>query len=218
MLNELFVGGSKGLAAKLIEHSYKQGNQIFSITSQETSSKSNLTVDWRTLNVAHLHKYLLSLPKIDLILFNQNSSSLSDDSFNQNFYQTFDLWKQIKTWQQSYFVSCQLPFYIIHTLKDKIHSGTRVIWMLSNMIVNHRDDFQYADYIGNKYQNYLMMKNFSRNLPGCFFGIDPGGISKEEFSQEISGFHQLLNKSDRELSGKVWKFNSELSAVSELLD
>lgn len=128
-------------------------NAISGTPSTDSNDHLNqLVVDWKTFTVADLERFLKKQSSIDLILFNQNSSALSDKSFTIDSYPTVELWKQEKTWLQCYFVSCILPFHIVHTLQNKFSSETKVAWMLSSFVHSH-SNIDHADYIGNKYQN-----------------------------------------------------------------
>jgi hypothetical protein len=217
-MNELYIGTSKGFVSQAIKMRREQGHTVFCISSQPSDDPYTFTVDWKTVNAADIYKITKALPNLDLILFNQNSSSLNQNSFESTMSdQTLMIWKQMDHWRQSYFVSCQLPFSLIHHLQSKISTDTRVIWMLSSMIVRHQSSTEYADYIGNKYQNFLIMKNMAQNHTGCFFGIDPGDISGSDFGTKIAQFQELIKKDTNILSGLVWKFDGQLSDVTKLL-
>jgi hypothetical protein len=182
-------------------------NAISGTSSPGSNDQLNqLVVDWKTFTVADLERFLKKQSSIDLILFNQNSSALSDKSFTINSYPTVELWKQEKTWLQCYFVSCILPFHIVHTLQNKFSSETKVAWMLSSFVHSH-SNIDHADYIGNKYQNYMMMKNFSLHHPGCFFGVNPCVLDSSNYQQDIDQFIITLNQPPELLNGRVIFFD-----------
>lgn len=170
------------------------------------ASGNQLIIDWKKFTIADLEIFLQNQPAIDLIFFNQNSSSLSTNSFKTDNYSTLELWKQEKVWAQSYFTSCILPFHIIHSLKNKISANTKIAWMLSSLIYNHHD-INYADYVGNKYQNYLIMKNFSLHFPGCFFGVNPDSLSKTNTKSNIQTLIKTIDQPVEKLNGKVLFFD-----------
>lgn len=80
--------------------------------------------------------------------------------------------------------------------------------MLSSMILEHKNDPQYADYIGQKFQNYMLMKNFALNHDSCFFAINPGNISSQDYTVKLEHFDRICSKEQQDLNGKVWKLDS----------
>jgi hypothetical protein len=187
-----------------------EGWSISSISGTASNNSVNqLTIDWKKFTVADLEAFLKRQPKIDLLFFNQNSSSLSADSFKSGKYSTLELWKQEISWNRSYFTSCILPFHIIHSLKNKLTPETKIAWMLSSYVHTH-NDIDHADYISNKYQNYLIMKNFSIHFPGCFFGINPDSLDKTNTENNIQTLIQTINQPIENLNGKVLFFDGTL--------
>lgn len=207
MKTALLIGcGSKfglNFQKALLDHEWT----ISSISgTADATSTNQLIVDWKKFTVAELEIFLKNQSKIDLIFFNQNSSSLSAGSFNASTYSTVELWKQEKDWAQAYFASCILPFHIIHSLKNKFTIETKVAWMLSSFVHSH-SDIKHADYIGNKYQNYLIMKNFSMHFPGCFFGINPDSLDKTNTNDNIQALIKTIEQPVENLNGKVVFFD-----------
>jgi len=216
-MNELYIGTGKPFAQVLVNHRRQLGHRVYCISS--TDGEDTFVVDWSTVTSADLHKIINKLPKLDVILFNQNASSLSQSCFQDHRYSVLQVWQQTKHWQQSYYVSCQLPFELIHSLGNKINCNSLIIWTLSSMITDHTHDPQYADYIAYKYQNYMLMKNFAHSHTGCFFGIDPGQITKglipdSQFVTKAVQFDQLLKQPN--LNGKVWVLDGTVSKTTEL--
>lgn len=217
-MTDLFVGASKGLAKSLSAARVEAGHEVLHISSTTTDSDAHtLTVDWSLVKESDLHRFLNGLPQIDLVFFNQNSSSLSESSFHQDRYQPLDLWKQMAHWRQSYFVSCQLPFQIIHSLGDRLHKNSRICWMLSSMIVRHPDP-GYADYIGNKFQNYLLMKNFAQRHQSCFMGIDPGDLNQTDQSIKVSTLLELFDRPVIQTNGRIFDRMGEESLLFSAFD
>ena len=217
-MNELYIGTGKRFAQELIADRRARGSRVFCISAQD--GQDTFQVNWSTVTAADIHKIIRKLPSLDVVLFNQNASSLSAGGFKSDCYPTLDLWRQVDHWQQSYFVSCQLPFAMIHGLGSKLNEHSRIAWTLSSMITDHMHDEQYADYIAYKYQNYMIMKNFAHNRAGCFFGIDPGqitdGIATDaDFATKVGQFNQLLDHSD--LNGRVWMLDGTISKTTDLL-
>jgi len=206
MKTALLIGcGSKfglDLQTALMDNGWKIKSITGSKPDTPDESTDQLVIDWKKFTVADLEVFLKKQPKIDLVFFNQNSSALSPGSFKLGNYPKLELWKQEKTWTQSYFTSCILPFHIIHSLQDRFTTETKIIWMLSSLVYNH-SSIDYADYIGNKYQNYLIMKNFSLHSPGCFFGINPDWLDQTNTTENMKTLIKTINQPAQNLNGKV---------------
>ena len=213
-MNELYIGVGKGVGAELVSYRRSLGNTVYTIGSGD--AENNFKIDWHTVNSADIHKAIKNLPDMDMVFFNQNSSALSTGTFAPGKYSTIELWKQVNYWQQAYFVSCQLPFLVIHELGNRIQPHTKVGWMLSHLIQSHRENYQYADYIGNKYQNYMLMKNFADCHTGKFFGIDPGIITDSDPITVVTQIDQIFNKED--LNGKVMDLTGVVSSITSYFD
>jgi len=220
MKTALLIGCGSKFGLSLQQTLLSQGWSVSAISGTasiaDTSNQLNqLAVDWKTCSQANLEKFLKKLSSIDLIFFNQNSSALSDKSFTIDNYPTVELWKQEKTWAQCYFVSCILPFHVIHTLQNKFSNNTKVAWMLSSFVHSH-SNIDHADYIGNKYQNYLMMKNFSLHHPGCFFGVNPCTLDSSNYQQDIDQFITTLKQPSELLNGRVVFFDGTTDSRFDL--
>ncbi len=199
-MTDLYIGASQGLAAAYQQHRESQGHVCYSVSSRP--GERTCKVDWSSINTSSLHRWAQTLPPLDLIFFNQNSSALSTGSFAP--MPTLKLWQQVAHWQQSYFVSCQLPYLVIQTLGARISDQTRVVWMLSGMVTRPFADPGYADYIGNKYQNMLIMRNFAQSAPGCFVGIDPGNIATGQLTQQLQGLDRVIALPRDQANGNVF--------------
>ena len=130
-------------------------------------------IHWNNLNITELHKILTQIEdKIDFVFFNQNGSTLNPNDF-ANTIDTLDLWEKIKAWQHSYWLSSQLPFFVVKTLGNKLTKEAKLGWMLSSYINKSKEGVEtYPDYSGNKYTNYTIMKSFNNTTFDCF-GISP---------------------------------------------
>lgn len=214
-MNALFVGAGKNLGLALIRHLRSEEHKVYHITGSTVDADvDDLIVDWSQVRETNLHRWLASLPYIDLVFYNQNSSSLNQSSFEPGQYTVLELWKQMTHWQQSHYVSCQLPFQIIHTLGNRLSRTSRVCWMLSCMVVRHKHDPGHADYIANKFQNYLMVKNFARSHPSCFFGIDPGrSVRAQDHAGSLAQFHGLLQIPCQEANGNIYNMDGTVSQL-----
>lgn len=155
-------------------------NQKYSVTNIGSSildrkNVKNIQIEWKNIDIPFIHKTLSKIiENIDFIFFNQNSSTLTTDDFVNNKHNTVFIWQQIKNWSNSHWISCQMPFLVLHTLKDKLHKDSKVGWMLSNYIDYKTNNVEkFVDYSSFKFTNYLTMKNFSKNSNFKTFGIIP---------------------------------------------
>lgn len=214
-MNILLVGCSKDFGRIFLDHLCSAGHCVYHITSSATHTCNELVISWQDVTEANLHRWLMRLPAIDLIFFNQNGSSLSSKTFKPASFDTFSLWKQIAHWRQTYYTHCQVPFQIIHTLGDKIGDNSRIIWMLSSMVVRHRDDPGFADYIGDKFQNYLIMRNFARQHRACFFGIDPGCLD-HTVDNKLQNMQYLIDLPTDQSNGLIFNLDGTESELYKI--
>ena len=207
-MTDLYVGAGHGFAQYFLQHRAQQGHTCYEVS--RGTGPHTITVDWNTMQVNTLHRWLTNLPELDLIFFNQNASALSTESFEPR--PALQTWHHTQNWQQSYFVSCQLPYVIVQTLGTRITARTRVVWMLSGMITRPFADPGHADYIGNKFQNLLIMRNFANSHAGCFLGIDPGRIDSVPVHQQIAGLDQVLSQPRSDVNGRVFGLDGQPAA------
>lgn len=205
----------RALTCKLLDAGY----YVHLVTSagKEWRSVENLSVidvDWKNIDIKNL-KSLLPKTNVqfDLIFFNHNASSLSETKFKKSSIQS------PKDWQHSYFVACQMPYYLIHALNNKITPQTKIGWMLSQLIKTvQNDQVGYADYIGNKFTNACIMRSFSLSYPACFFGMHPDGEleSEMDFKEKAHDIVELIdNKSVQELNGYIFSTQGKLLNIYE---
>jgi hypothetical protein len=204
----LLVGCGSKFGLQLLTQLLAQGWRIYSISGSDINIDNpnliHLKVNWKTLRITDIEKFLRTLPNLDLVFFNQNSSALSQRIFTE--LETLELWTLEKNWAQAHFVSCILPLHIIQTLKQRCNKNTKVAYMLSCYAYSNPRELKelgFADYIANKYQNYIIMKNLSLNHPAYFFGINP------EKLQELTDDVKLLELTtfidgDKDINGKVF--------------
>lgn len=200
--NCLLIGCGSKFGLELLEYLSSIGYSVNSISGSklEHPDVNHLQIDWKTLDVTQIEKFLKNLPEIDLLFFNQNSSSLNADDFITN-KNTLELWKLEKDWNQAYFVSCILPFHIIHTLE----SIRKIVWMLSPLIYKHNDaQIGFADYIGNKYQNYLILKNFSKQKQLISIGLNPDKLLSTKDDVKIKKMVDFIESVNEIDSGHIF--------------
>jgi hypothetical protein len=135
-----------------------------------------LKIDWDTCFINDFEKFLRNLPKIDLVIFNQNSHALTDNYWQLNSVPIFNIWKQSKQWKQSFYVNCILPTHVLHTLAsaDNLDNKSQILFMLSASMFNQKPGP--LDYYGQKYQNYINMKKFAKKNTQTFIGVCPGHL------------------------------------------
>lgn len=214
-MKALFVGAGWNLGQVLRRRLQDQGCEIWHITSAgDAGDDRDLVVDWHSIKESDLQRWLHQLPDMDLVFFNQNSSSLDAGCFTQDRYTVLECWKQIGHWRQSHYVSCQLPFQIIHALGPRLHGQSRVCWMLSCMVARHRHNPGHADYIASKFQNFLMIQNFAQHHPACFLGIEPGGsVRCSDLDSAAQQVQHILEIPVSDANGKVYAMDGELSTL-----
>lgn len=215
MKNCLLIGGGSKFGHYLTQEFVNAGYTVYLLTGTSGKPKDNVVeilINWDTFSVSDLGPVMARVPNLDVIFFNHNSSSLSADMFKSNTMQS------IKDWQHSYFVACQMPFYLVQLLNKKISNNTKIGWMLSQLIVDPTDkDIGYADYIGNKFTNACIMRAFSIYHSGCFFGIHPDGIDTSDTDStknKANDIVKLIDNSSKELlNGEIFSAQGEKLAL-----
>jgi len=172
--NALVIGCGSKLGADLVDSLSKQDYHIYGITGSEIANTTvtHHKVDWATVTMTECEKFLRKLPCIDLVIFNQNSSALTEECFKYNTVNIFEIWSRSKKWQQSHYVNCILPIHFLHTLSEskKILDNSVVVWVLSNAVFTTTGP---VDYIGQKFQNLQTLKRFAEYNKQIYIGIDP---------------------------------------------
>ena len=207
MKNCLITGGGSKFGRKITEQLVQAEYHVYLITGSQQVTDPNITVisvDWHELKLQDIRGIISNLPNLDLIFFNHNASALTQAKFNQNQIQSF------KDWQQSYFVASQFPFYLIHSLKNKILSTTKIGWMLSELISNPvSTQVGFADYIGNKFTNGCIMKSFAQSFPATFFGINPESVGNDADVSKAINIVKLIEDTT-DLNGKIYYPNGTI--------
>lgn len=202
----LFGCGSKN-GIPIIDSCLDTNYHVTNIGSSAYNKKevTNIQIKWQSLDIPFLHKTLKFNHKIDFVFFNQNVSSLDIQDFKKNRYDTLSLWKQIKDWTNSYWLSCQLPFITIHTIQKNLTHDSKIGWMLSNYInFKQKDVENYPDYSSNKYTNYLIMKNFGQQFKAKTFGINPQFTTNNSSQKLYQLITDILNNKQN-INGQMFE-------------
>tara|TARA_B100000424_G_scaffold254506_1_gene232619 strand:- start:383 stop:1003 length:621 start_codon:yes stop_codon:yes gene_type:complete len=174
MKHALLIGCGNERGSRVIDGCKEAGYAVTNIGSSVSKlpSVTNIEIEWHDLDITKLHTLLKKIDhQIDFVFFNQNASTLSPEDFSTS-KDTVKLWSAVKSWSKSHWLSTQLPYFIVHTLGQRLHSHSILGWMLSSFIdIKQNGVDKHPDYSGYKFTNYLIMKNFSKTF-NCF-GINP---------------------------------------------
>lgn len=200
----ILTGGGSKFGALLTEEFINAGYYVHLITSNGERYKDNkqinvIDVDWNSLNMLSLRKCIPDVSHIDVLFFNHNASSLTNSKFLPTTMQNQ------KDWQQSYFVACQFPYYYVNLLSKKLSNSSKIGWMLSELIKWPLEShLGFADYIGNKFTNALIMKNFALTQDKCFFGLYPEyGVDEDALHKAKNIIHIIDSYSRDQLNGNI---------------
>lgn len=217
MKQALITGGGSKFGQKITQELVNAGYFVHLVTGNGVKWVDNpcvrvIPVNWQTLGISDVKSIIANLPDLDLIFFNHNASALNLEKFAPRKIQSSS------NWQHSYFVACQLPFYLIHSLENRISTNTKIGWMLSRLIKNPVDDHVgFADYIGNKFTNFCIMRSFSINFPASFFAIHPeGGVDVNSTNKAIDIVRLIDNTDPVELNGNLFSTQGEKLVLTNL--
>jgi hypothetical protein len=192
-------GGENGLP--IIDSLVRNNFMVLNVGSKDLQIKNveNINIDWNDLDIPTIHKNFSKLSHdIDFIFFNQNSSTLTASDFDVTANDTVSVWQQVKNWSKAQWLSCQLPFLVIHTIKDRLTSDSKIGWMLS-AYTDHgvKGVCDYPDYSSFKFTNYLIMKSFGINSNLKTFGIIPD-FAQQDSKQDLGKLVEKIVKEDIE--------------------
>lgn len=212
MKQALILGGGSKLGKDFTQLLVKRGYHVHVITgsSEQWGQQDQVTVmpvNWHTVSMSDIRTLLPKVEMLDLVLFNQNSSALNSDRFRPGHFQ------RVQDWQQSYFVSCQLPYYLVHALHHKLTAQSKVVWMLSSLIKDPViSQIGFADYIGNKFVNACIMKNFALHHHSCFFAVYPeSGIDVDQGAPIANQLLDVMHNDNLDhLRGKIFDTQGQI--------
>jgi hypothetical protein len=67
-----------------------------------------------------------------------------------------------------------------------------------------KDPLSPVDYVGQKYQNYAMLRALARNNPQTFIGISPGKIDAANSVKKSKDLADFLFDTNNKCSGKLY--------------
>lgn len=172
MKHALIVGGGSGNGAAIVDTLIDKGYSVVNIGQSSHPYAINIEINWKDLDIIQVHKLCKFENQFDFVFFNHNASSLNSKNFDPANQDTLKTWKLIKDWQHSHWLSCQMPYLIIHSIKKNLTEKSKIGWMLStNMEWDRNGVEEFPDYSTNKFFNYMAMKCFSSAYQT--FGIAP---------------------------------------------
>ena len=201
MTNAVLIGCGGGNAKPIVDACINRFSKIYNIGSTELQNQnisvSNFKIDWKTFHLAELHKTCKNIENVGFVFFNQNGSSLGNEDFNKPI-SAVDTIIKIKSWTQSHWISCQMPYAMIQHLAPKFTKDVKLGWMLSGFIDYRKHNVEkYPDYSANKFTNYMIMKSFCQSY-NCF-GIDP-----DFTEQNVPEFLNTIFENKKNYNGKVF--------------
>jgi hypothetical protein len=162
----------------------------------------NIELDWDQLQITNIHKLVKFDHEIDFVFFNHNSSSLAKKDFDFVKNDTLVIWKLIKDWQKTHWLSCQMPLLMLHALRKNLTQQTKIGFMLSTLIEwKNISSEQFPDYSSQKYFNYLAMRCLSEHYQS--FGIMPD-FSVPDSADNLKNI--ITQVCDQDVNGHVFKF------------
>jgi len=204
MKNALLIGCGNERGEDIVNSCIEARHNVTNIGSSASAipTVNNIKIEWKNLEITRLHKILTKINHtVDFVFFNQNASSLCQDDFIET-KDTLGTWGLIKEWSRSYWLSCQLPYFVVHTLGEKLNAKSVIGWMLSSYIDFNKKGVQtHPDYSGYKFTNYLIMRNFAEKFK-CF-GIDPDFGESDKMKSIICG----ILSGEIEPKGEIFRFD-----------
>ena len=169
----LLVGAGSKWGSLFTKYLAEQGCIIDLVTGTgvDYDNVINHKVNWNTLSLQDLDVIAanLSQDSYDLIFFNQNSGGGPNDQ-----YFSPGLDASLEGWSKSFWLDCQMPYYLIKKLKTKINETTRIGWMLTGLINSEQSEqWKYGGYASAKTTNLHLMRSFSQYNTGIYFCLQP---------------------------------------------
>ena len=191
MKQALVIGGASENGRVILDTLLENNFKIVNVGSSvyEHDDVTNIKINWNDIDIEFVQKCFSKFDTtFDFVFFNQNSSSLNKDDYSVDHDDILEVWKRVKDWSNSHWLSCQLPFLILHTIRNNLCADSKVGWMLSGyMDYTNPGSMDHTDYSSFKYFNYLSMKSFGTVNEFKTFGIYP------TFTDRLHGQEKLKN-------------------------
>lgn len=203
MKQALILGGGSKWGAHLTNRLVKNGYKIDLITSTglEKKNVTNHKIDWWASNERTIDSIVSNLNSdhYDLIFFNHNSGGGPNDTA----FAPGDIFP-IDFWNKANWINCQLPYYLIKKLSNKINNTTKIGWMITGLIDSRSSStFKYAGYASVKASNIHIMRGFSQYHDGIFFAIQPIWFPEDDQRKDASRIVSVIENLTVEDNGKI---------------
>lgn len=202
-MNILLLGAGSKWGAIFTKFLSSQGCYIDLVTSTgiEDQNVVNHKIDWNTLSINDLDLIVrnLSKEKYDLVFFNQNSGGGPNDKcFSPEMEAPLD------GWVKNLWIDCQMPYYLIKRLTDKIHENTKIGWMLTGLINSEESEqYKYGGYASAKTMNLHLMRNFSQFNKGIYFCLQPIWFPPDEELTDCQNIYETIKTMSSKDNGKI---------------
>lgn len=216
--NCLIIGCGSKFGLTLTQTLLDQNCQVYGISGSclpDHERLSVLKVDWDTCEISDIEKFVRKLPKLDLIIFNQNSAKMQSQMIKLGSLDTLTVWKQSKLWTHSHYVGSVMPIHILNSLHscNSIDETTITTWLLSNSILS-KNTASPIDYKAQKYLNAEIIRYLSLNNAGAFIGLDPGKLTDQNYDSKAQTFIQFcFNATTSTINGKYFTFDIDNNSV-----
>lgn len=203
-MKALLIGAGSKWGGEFTNFLLSKNYKIDLVTGSNLEERLNLTIhkiNWKTFSSRDMDVLAgnLSQENYDLIFFNQNSQSYPNE---QTFSPDRDI--SIEDWSRGFWIDCQMPYYLIKKIKNKIQKDTKIGWMLTGLITSQQSEYwKYGGYTSNKNTNLHLMRNFSQYHPGIFFCIDPMGLNPINFQEDCENIFKVIQDINEDDNGKV---------------
>lgn len=177
MRQALIIGGGSENGMPIMQTLLDNDFRIINFGSSvyDHPAVTNYQQSWNDIDIEFVQRQFSKFyTRFDFVFFNHNGSSLCQQDFDINHDDILKQWGLVRDWSHSHWISCQMPFLILHTIRHNLHCDSRVGWMLSSY-VDYRIEatVDFPDYSANKYFNHAAMRAFGKTKRFQTFGIIP---------------------------------------------
>lgn len=202
MKKVLLFGSGKKWGKEFLKYLSFLNIKVDSVSSEyiDLPNVNNIKVDWFNLDRNKIKSIIDPYKKYDLIFFNHNNGGSPGEHYLSP-HNEMDL----GSWNYNYWISCQLPYVVIHHLSNSISQDTKIGWMLTGLIEGRDENlFKYAGYAGVKSTNLHILRGFSKFHPGIFFGINPIWFPEEDWPKDAKQIFHVIESLKSKDNGKCF--------------